>query len=43
MDMKVQSAAGADNDQIRKEDARALGLYCLEIFLRRVKAITNKE
>ena len=29
-------------DQIRNEDVRALGVYCLEIFLRRVKAITNE-
>ena len=42
MDIWVQSAAGADDDQIRNEDARALGLYFLEIFLRRVKIITNK-
>jgi hypothetical protein len=43
IDMRVQSAAGADGDQIRNGDAGALGIYCLESFLRRVKAITNKE
>ena len=43
MDIWVQSAAGADDDQIRNGDPRALGLDSLEIILRRVKAITNKE
>jgi hypothetical protein len=43
MDIWVQSAAGADDDQIRNGDAGALGLHCLEIFSRRVKVITNKE
>jgi hypothetical protein len=43
MDIRVRSAAGADGDQIRNGGARALGLYCLQSFLRRVKAITNKS
>jgi len=43
MDIWVQNVAGADGDEeIRNGDARALGVYCQEIFLRGVKAITNK-
>jgi len=38
MDIWVQNVAEAD-DQIRNEDVRALGVYCL--FLR-MKAITNE-
>jgi len=35
MDVWVQNVAEAD-DQIRNGDVKALGVYCLEIFLRRV-------
>jgi len=42
MDRWVQNVAGADDDEIRNGDARALGVYCQGIFLRGVKAITNK-
>jgi hypothetical protein len=41
MEVRVQSMAGADDDQDVKKNERGLRVCCLEISFGRMKAITN--